>query len=301
MWKKYEVDCKKPVVQESGGGFFSGLFGKTPVEKEEVVPLGENEAPNNVYLHGTVGTGKSFLMDLFYEEITDPAKKRVHFHDFMIDVHQKIHRWRTEEKSETNNDPIPPVAEKLCKEAKLICFDEFQVTDVADAMILKRLFENLMRLNVRFVITGNREPEELYKNGLNRDHFMPFVHEILRKQFRVMDLSSEKDYRIIQKSEDQFSDVTYFTNDDKSEAIIDALFAKLSHNKPRKVDAEITAFGSRKIQIPISSHGVCLFDFSELIQRNFGAADYLSISKHFHTVFLKNVPKMEIKQNNLLR
>lgn len=193
------------------------------------------------------------------------------------------------------------MAQKLRQEAKLVCFDEFQVTDVADAMILKRLFENLMKLDVRFVITGNREPEELYKNGLNRDHFMPFVHDLLRKKFRVLDLSTQKDYRKIQKAEDTFSDASYFPSDAESNKAVEALFDRLSHGKPRKVDCQITAFGSRKIRIPISSHGVCLFEFSELIQSNFGAADYLSIAKHYHTVFLKNVPKMEIKHNNLLR
>lgn len=263
-------------------------------DAEEIVDM------ENVYLHGTVGTGKSYLMDLFYDQVTI-KKKRVHFHDFMLDVHKKLHHWRLYERQSKDEDPIPPIAEKLRAEASLLCFDEFQVTDVADAMILKRLFEQMFSRGMRFVVTSNRMPKELYKNGLNRPLFVPFITNILEKHFEVVDLSSDNDYRM---SAVKASEQLYFWPQSNPKIYSQFLqYFGIRVGKSPLQAMSITAFGSRKITVPkCSADGsTCLYTFDELIRSAYGASDYLAIAKQFDTVFLEGIPKMQRDDCNLAR
>lgn len=171
----------------------------------------------------------------------------------------------------------------------MLCFDEFQVTDVADAMILKRLFEEMMRLGMRFVITSNRVPEDLYKGGLNRPLFLPFIHSVLRKEFVVLDLSSGKDYRLT--GEKSLKSVyLYPINEENTQKIMET-FKSLVHSDPVDEDAVVNVFGSRNITIPLSARGVCFFTFDQLIKVPFGASDYLAIARNFHTVIVNGVPR----------
>lgn len=191
LWHDLGRSSSSPVTKKSS---LSSWFGRKDQPESAL-------RPNNVYLYGTVGTGKSMIMDLLYDSVPGTDKMRVHFHEFMLDVHRKIHEWRRFERKSSDDDPIEPVAVKLRAKARLLCFDEFQVTDVADAMILKRLFEQMMDKGMRFVLTSNRAPEELYKGGLNRPLFEPFITGVLRTRFKIVDLSSSNDYRLVgQKS-----------------------------------------------------------------------------------------------------
>ncbi|EFA81863.1 putative ATPase [Heterostelium album PN500] len=177
---------------ESDNGNLSKWFSMLTSTKPTIDPH-KNEI-KGVYLYGDVGCGKSFLMDLFYDSVPINKKKRIHFHHFMLDVHKRIHKWR-QNKSENENDPIPPLSKELTSEAWLLCFDEFQVTDVSDAMILKRLFSCMFDNGAILVTTSNRQPNDLYKNGLNRQLFVPFIH-FLESKCLVYNLNSGLDYRL---------------------------------------------------------------------------------------------------------
>jgi predicted ATPase len=299
LWEELSV-VPPPVEAETSGGWSSWL-GRWRQQSAEAKPDAQQlaAAPRHIYLHGTVGTGKSMLMDLMYANVADPHKQRVHFHDFMLDVHKKIHYWRQHERKSTDDDPIEPVAEKMRQRARLLCFDEFQVTDVADAMILKRLFEAMMRRDMRFVVTSNRLPEELYKGGLNRPLFEPFIANVLRRHFEVVDLSSSNDYRLVGE---QSLRAVYLhpLSSPEAQQRFDETFASLTHREqPRSLD--LTAFGSRKVHVPVCARGVCLFSWKELIQATHGASDFLAIAKSFHTVMLRDVPKMSVADSEQAR
>ena len=290
VWNEMREPAPSIVSGPFGG--LGWLFGR----RKEVAP---SEGRLNVYLHGSVGTGKSLLMDLLFEQVEDPLKARVHFHDFMLDVHRKIHQWRKFERKSSDDDPIAPVAWKLRKSARLLCFDEFQVTDVADAMILKRLFEEMMGHGMRFVTTSNRAPNELYKGGLNRPLFEPFISNVLEKQFEIVDLTSSKDYRLVGEKSPK-SVYLYPLSSEEAVRRFQETFKQLTHGMQSKA-TDLEAFGSRKVHVPISVRGVCLFSWNELIASSLGASDYLAIARHFHTVMLRGVPRMSVADNTQAR
>ncbi len=300
LWADLASGHKHVAAQPARSGFSAWLGGLRKQPDATAAPPPSSEAaPRHIYLHGTVGTGKSMLMDLLYANVADKHKMRVHFHDLMLDVHKKIHHWRQHERKSTDDDPIEPVAEKLRHRARLLCFDEFQVTDVADAMILNRLFEAMMRRDMRFVITSNRVPEELYKGGLNRPLFEPFIANVLRKHFLIIDLSSSNDYRLV--GEKSLSTVyLHPLSDPAAQQQFNDAFLSLTHREtPQAID--LTAFGSRKVHVPVCARGVCLFSWKELIQASHGASDFLAIAKEFHTVMLRDVPKMTVQDSMLAR
>ncbi len=271
-------------------GLLARLFGK-----------GEQTAvPRGLYIHGGVGRGKSMLMDLFFETAPVAQKRRVHFHEFMLDCHGAIHQWRGARGKggdDDDGDPIPPLARQIAADARLLCFDEFQVNDVADAMILGRLFGELQGLGVVLVATSNRAPDELYEDGLNRALFLPFI-DLLKERLDVMALDGPTDYRLRRMKGVQVYHVP--VNDQTTERMREAFFSMTdrdvedAHMVPT---AELEVQG-RTLFVPKSSKGVAVFSFKRLCANPLGAADYLAIAWRYHTVFIVAIPQMGPDQRN---
>ncbi|WP_136680582.1 cell division protein ZapE [Neptunomonas sp. XY-337] len=266
--------------------------------------------PRGIYIHGPVGVGKSFLMDLFYASVNVPdddsccnhdghslkhakiTKRRVHFHEFMLDVHHRIFVYK--EKHPTD-DALPIIAQQLAQEAQLLCFDEFQVTDVADAMIVKRLFLLLLNLNVVVVATSNRAPDALYEGGINRSLFLPFI-DMLKHRFDIISMEdSAKDYRLETRADGQ----SYFwsSNDvqsDNNSNNIQALLKEIFGDTASGTEAEVihVLFG-RTVQVARSNDRCAWFDFSELCYQPLGAADYISLCDRFPVLIIDRVPQLD--------
>jgi cell division protein ZapE len=237
--------------------------------------------PRGIYLHGAVGRGKSMLLDLFFSAAPVAAKRRVHFYAFMQDVHGRIHAHRAEK-----GDPIAPVAAEIAAAATLLCFDEFDVTDIADAMILGRLFEALFAAGVVVVATSNRAPDELYQGGLQRDRFLPFI-ALLKARLAVIEVDGGRDYRLRRFA----GRPTWFiAPDGAAHAALEAAFADLTGGAEGRPMA-LPLLG-RTLQVPRAAKGVAWFGFDELCARPLGPPDYLALCRSFHTVILEAIPVM---------
>ena len=249
--------------------------------------------PKGVYLFGGVGRGKTMLMDLFHGSTSVSSKRRVHFHVFMLEVHRWIHHWRNNGgATKRGADPILPLASSLASEAILLCFDEFEVSDVADAMILRRLFSALWDQNVVVVMTSNVRPDDLYFDGLQRELFLPFI-DLLKKEMTIAELGFGLDYRLrnLQRSH------VYFVTDGGD---ADFSMKNMFHNLVGNVDAisESIMVDGRVLNIPRVNQGVAWFTFSELCEQSLGAADYLALVSRYHTVLLSDIPVMAPEQRN---
>jgi cell division protein ZapE len=248
-------------------------------------------APKGRYIFGPVGRGKTMLMDLFFEAVRFKPKRRVHFHEFMVEVNDLIAIGR----KKTPGDPIPYVARAIASTARLICFDELHVTDIADAMILGRLFKALLEAPVVVVATSNVPPSELYKNGLNRPLFLPFI-DLITLHLEVEELLAAKDFRL----EKLVGRPLYFTPADEHAKIeMDRLWTELTGNHPgAPVDLEVKG---RKVRVPLASMGVARFSFAELCAQPLGANDYLHIAHAFHTVLIDGIPVFTNVQRDVTR
>ena len=247
-------------------------------------------APRGLYLYGPVGRGKSMLMDLLYASVAGDRKRRVHFHEFMLEVHGTMHDLR--QKDGRLQDPLPRIAEGIAKDSWLICFDEFQVDNIADAMILGRLFEALFDKGVVVVATSNTHPQNLYRDGLQRDRFLPFI-DVLKSRIDVIALEAQRDYR-----RDRLIDMgVYFSPlGPDAGAALDKAFGALTDNSNGQTE-EITVMG-RVIPVPRAAKGVGWFEFSDLCEKPLGAPDYLAIAKTYHTVILANIPILPPAKRN---
>lgn len=258
-----------------------------------------DDAPRGLYIWGDVGRGKTLLMDFFFEEAAVAKKRRAHFNRFMVEVHARIHAMRTEASHERQRagsaDPIPVIARALAMEARLLCFDEFQVTDVADAMILGRLFEALFAEGVTIVATSNTPPDRLYEGGLNRQLFLPFIAEI-QQRLEVVELNGPTDYRLQRLSGMK----VYLTPlGPEADAGMDAAWARLTGGKPGK-PASLTVLG-RQVTVPRAARGVARFDFRDLCAQPLAAADYLAVAQEFHTLLLDRIPLLTPEMRNEAR
>ena len=232
------------------------------------------------------------LMDLFFEDAPIQPKFRVHFNAFMVDTHAQIHAERQRAGS---SDPIPVVARAIAAEARLLCFDEFQVTDVADAMILGRLFEQLFVSSTVIVATSNVAPDRLYEGGLNRQLFLPFIAEI-KQRLEVLELDGPSDYRL-----QRISGLNVYLTplSPKADAAMDAAWARLTQGA-RPKPLTLTVLG-RALAVPMSARGVARFDFSDLCIAPLAAPDYLAIARDFHTVLIDHIPVMGENMHNVAR
>ncbi|AZO17769.1 cell division protein ZapE [Mesorhizobium sp. M2A.F.Ca.ET.043.05.1.1] len=256
------------------------------------------EPVKGLYIHGSVGRGKTMLMDMFFELLPVRRKRRVHFNDFMADVQDRIQKHRQARKEGTvkEDDPIPPVARALADQAWVLCFDEFSVTDIADAMILSRLFSALFANGVVLVATSNVAPENLYRDGLNRQLFLPFI-SLLERNAHVMTLDTDKDYR----QEKLNRQPIYVTPDDAAaERALDEAWQAMTHGQP--TGEVILTLKGRQLVVPRAAGDAARFSFADLCEKPLGARDYLAIAGRFSTVFIDHVPVLgEGKRNEAKR
>jgi cell division protein ZapE len=263
----------KQLQRNQKRGFFSSLFGA------------KNETPRGVYLHGAVGGGKTMLMDLFFETVPILQKRRVHFHAFMQDMHQRRARSDAE-------DVIATLADAIASEVRLLCLDEMQIVDIADAMIIGRLYEALLARGVTLVTTANVPPDGLYRDGLNRELFLPFIAK-LNDTMDIVALQSAADYRL---GRIQARDTFLFPATAENRIAFNALWNDLTDHaagKPQKL-----AVLGRELLVPKAAHGCAAFTFSELCGQALGPADYLAITQAFQTVFVSGLKPLDESQRN---
>lgn len=278
----------------------SGLLLKSRWSARFVRWLGKNKhTPKGIYLHGGVGRGKSMLMDLFYSVAPTKSKSRVHFHEFMLGIHARLKVWHelsTKERSKhgwrTNDeDPIPAVARQIANETTLLCFDELQITDIADAMVLAGLFSELIAHGVIIVATSNRPPDDLYKNGLNRHRFLPFI-DLLKEILEIVPLDGPTDYRY-----DRLKGVeTYYSpiNEEATTKLSEAFFRltdRRVEDRAKVPSGELNIQG-RTLFVPKAARGVAVFSFKRLCANPLGSADYLAIARTYHTVIMVAIPQL---------
>ncbi|MBA2635688.1 MAG: AFG1 family ATPase [Sphingomonas sp.] len=264
------------------GDGFLGLFGR------------KARGPDGVYLWGPVGRGKTMLMDVGFAEIDASPKRRVHFHAFMIEVHQRLREARESE----DGDPIEAVAEAIADAAELLAFDEMMVTNPADAMILSRLFGKLLERGVQVVATSNRPPADLYKDGLNRELFLPFI-AMIESRFEVVEVNGPTDYRL-----DRLSGVKVWhvpNGPDATRALSEAFFKLTDYSvedRDKVPSEELDVGGGRTLHVPKSLKGVAVFSFKRLCVDPRSAADYLAIAHRYHTVIVVGIPVMTREMRN---
>ena len=264
--------------------------------------LFRDDTPRGLYLWGGVGRGKSMLMDVFFRAAPLSPKRRVHFHAFMLDVHGRINAWRKLDRAGRRasphhrrgdgDDPIAPVARSIAAEARLLCFDEFHVTDITDAMILARLFEDLWEAGVVVVATSNRAPQDLYKNGLNRKLFEPFI-AMLGEHMEVFDFSGDTDHRLRQLTA---APVYYTPLGPDTDAAMDAAWRRITAGATMR-STELLVQG-RTLVLEHTGSGAARETFQALCERPLGAADYLAVAETFHTLMLDGVPVMGREDRN---
>ena len=264
-----------------------GLLGRLFADKDEAPPRG-------LYVHGEVGRGKTMLMDMFFQQSPVEHKRRAHFHEFMAEVHERIYGFRQNiaRGEMADGDVIALTAASIFEEAWLLCFDEFHVTDIADAMILGRLFARLFGLGTVVVVTSNVAPEDLYKGGLNRALFLPFIAQI-SNHMDVLRLDARTDFRL-----EKLVGVKMWLvpADAAAAAALDRAWVSMTGNAPCK-PRDISIKG-RLLHVPCSAHGVARFSFADICEKPLAASDYLRLAHDYHTIMIDRIPVMDYAERN---
>src|SRR5215510_11206359 len=290
-----------PAQQRAAGAFAAleeRLGGYTPVKKQGL--LGrlfadkDEPPPRGLYVHGEVGRGKTMLMDLFFQQSPVEHKRRAHFHEFMAEVHERIYTFRQSiARGElVNGDVIALTANAIFDEAWLLCFDEFHVTDIADAMILGRLFARLFGLGTVVVATSNVAPDDLYKGGLNRALFLPFIDQIT-DHMEVMRLDARTDFRLEKL---QGTRMWLVPADSEAEFALNRAWGRMTGRAPCK--PRDIAIKGRKLHVPCSAHGVARFSFADICEKPLAASDYLRLAHDYHTILIDRIPVMDYGDRN---
>ena len=269
-------------------------------------PSNKPTPPKGVYLHGGVGCGKTYCMDLFFHSLPPGSAQKVHFHKFMLNVHKSMHKAKYVNKL-SGDEIFHQITKEILDQGRIICFDEFQVTDVADAMVLKRLFTGLIRNGAIIVATSNRPPRDLYLGGLQRDLFLPFIDLLDEKLAEVSMWASDMDYRLVGKESGSVKGThahkVYFIGDDNSHATeeFENLFDTLTHGS--RVNPVIVNVSGRQVLVPKASeeYNIARMTFHDLCGKAKGAADYLAIGERFNTIFIEDVPRLKYHEVNLVR
>jgi cell division protein ZapE len=277
----------KSYAPKSGKKGWMDRFGLTA--RDTAPPL------QGLYLYGGVGRGKSMLMNLFFETAPIAAKERVHFHAFMRDIHNEIHRRRQMPMYEGEGDPIPGMADGIADNTTLLCLDELEVRDIADAMIVGRLFQKLFERGVVVVTTSNRHPDDLYKHGLQRERFVPFI-ALIKEKLDLLHLESAQDYRLGRLAGQA---VYHAPLGVAADAALDAAWARLTDDAAPQPD--YVSVAGRRIPVPAAAHQVARFSFSDLCEQPLGSSDYLAIAAQFSTVILKDIPQMTEEKKDSAR
>ena len=276
LWVKLRGYDPPPRPAAGGNGRLSRFLRRKPAE-------GADEArPHGLYLVGEVGRGKSMLMDLFFAAAAVTRKRRVHFHRFMQDAHARVHAWRRA--NPDGDDPIPPLADTIAAEAALLCFDEFQVNDIADAMILGRLFQALFARGVVVVATSNTLPDDLFAGQPGRDAFLPFI-ALIKQHLDVLVLEGARDWR---RGRLRGLATWLVPADTRAGQVLDAAFADLSGGRPA-CEERLRVMG-RELRVPLAAAGVARFAFAALCGQPLGPGDYLVLATHFHALVLDAIP-----------
>jgi cell division protein ZapE len=293
-----EPDAAQALAAEAFAGLETRLSSYKPARKQGL--LGRLFAdknggpPRGLYVHGEVGRGKTMLMDLFFQQSQVEHKRRAHFHEFMAEVHERIYGFRQDiARGELQDgDVIGLTAAAIFDEAWLLCFDEFHVTDIADAMILGRLFSKLFELGTVVVATSNVAPDDLYKGGLNRALFLPFIAQI-SDHMDVLRLDARTDFRL-----EKLAGVKMWLvpGNRDADAALDKAWAKLTGNalcQPRDISIK-----GRTLRVPCSAHGVARFSFADICEKPLAASDYLRLARDYHTLLIDHIPVMDYAERN---
>ncbi len=275
LWAK--LRGYNPLPSRPANGWVGRLLHRKQVDELE-------DHPNGLYLVGEVGRGKSMLMDLFFEAADVPRKRRIHFHEFMQEAHRRFHQIKRDNPG--ISDPIPPLADMIASEAALLCFDEFQVHDIVDAMILGRLFEALFARLVVVVATSNTTPNDLYKGKPGRDAFLPFI-SLLKKHLDVLVLEAARDYR---RERMQGLKAWYVPANRQADEELDHVFNRLTADAT--VHSSSLDIAGRKLIVPLTANGCARFDFSALCGVPLGPGDYLALATHYPIILIDGIPRL---------